>query len=381
MTIVLALNSDNPPHAPVVHRAVCCPLFVFDLAFSIDLVHAERLLAADAQRESMRLKRRSPSYFQYRPAPLRLEVPGSPIEVAGFIAEPRVELLVFDFGACLANYRIPFSGELARLVELASGLTDHPGLLGDARAHAESFLDKIAPAARRPGLTPQVEDYVIYQIEQVEHGGQPCPPSRLLELAPSELARVLRGEPGPMSADQVIEALGSRLSYGPDDAAIIDWNSSILLDRDAGDVAPVLEFANVELLEMRVLDDRLDESLDEAYLASQDRPSGLGRVFPTGSRPTKRIAQLQVDSALLFEGVNNALKLIGDQYLARVYRLAGRRFHLPERDAGIERKLSTLQSIYSKMNDHDSARRTETLEWIIIILIAVEIVMSLIDRL
>jgi len=28
-------------------------------------------------------------------------------------------------------------------------------------------------------------------------------------------------------------------------------------------------------------------------------------------------AQWQVDSAILFEGVNNALKLLGDQYLAR----------------------------------------------------------------
>jgi hypothetical protein len=43
-----------------------------------------------------------------------------------------------------------------------------------------------------------------------------------------------------------------------------------------------------------------------------------------------RVAQMQVDSAMLFEGVNNALKLLGDQYLARVYRLASQRFHLEE---------------------------------------------------
>ena len=39
---------------------------------------------------------------------------------------------------------------------------------------------------------------------------------------------------------------------------------------------------------------------------------------------------MQVESAVLFEGVNNALKLLGDQYLARVYRLASQRFHLEE---------------------------------------------------
>jgi len=144
----------------------------------------------------------------------------------------------------------------------------------------------------------------------------------------------------------------------------------------------VLEFANVELLEMRFLDDRLDEILDQAYRAMSDpsrrgRRAGLRALIPSGSGELRRIAQLQMDSALLFEGVNNALKLIGDQYLARVYRIAAQRFHLPERDQTIERKLSTLESIYTKMSDHEAGRRTDLLEWIVIILIATEIVLGL----
>src|SRR5262249_49576896 len=88
----------------------------------------------------------------------------------------------------------------------------------------------------------------------------------------------------------------------------------------------------------------------------------------------QRVAQLQVDNALLFEGVNNALKLLGDQYLARVYRLASNRFHLPEWDASILRKLQTLESIYEKMSDAASSRRLEILEWIIIVLTALSVI-------
>lgn len=77
---------------------------------------------------------------------------------------------------------------------------------------------------------------------------------------------------------------------------------------------------------------------------------------------------------VFFERVNNTLKLIGDQYLARVYRLASRRFHFESWDAAILRKLQTLDSIYGKMSDRASARRMEVLEWIIIVLIAVSIV-------
>ena len=85
-----------------------------------------------------------------------------------------------------------------------------------------------------------------------------------------------------------------------------------------------------------------------------------------------------MENALLFEGINNAIKLIGDQYLSRVYREATRRFHLAEWDASVLRKLDTLQRVYEKIADEHAARRMEVLEWIIIILIAVSIVLPFI---
>ena len=126
---------------------------------------------------------------------------------------------------------------------------------------------------------------------------------------------------------------------------------------------------------MRYLDQQLDDALDHAY-ETLSRPSG-GRHRLLGSPATdlQRVSQLQVDSAILFEGVNNALKLVGDQYLARVYRLASDRFHLAEWDASIIRKLETLESIYAKLADRTSNHRLELLEWIIIALIAASIVL------
>jgi uncharacterized Rmd1/YagE family protein len=76
---------------------------------------------------------------------------------------------------------------------------------------------------------------------------------------------------------------------------------------------------------------------------------------------------------MLFERVANALKLVGDPYLARVYRLASDRFHLGTWSTTILRKLETLDGIYGKMADYAAARRMELLEWIIILLIAISI--------
>ena len=114
--------------------------------------------------------------------------------------------------------------------------------------------------------------------------------------------------------------------------------------------------------------------MSDAYEATQ-RGSKLGMIAGRGA-DLRRIARLQIDSAILFEGVNNALKLLGDVYLSRVYRLAAGRLHLPAWDASIIRKLGTLESIYEKLSDRQANRRMEVLEWIIILLILFEVVMS-----
>jgi hypothetical protein len=156
---------------------------------------------------------------------------------------------------------------------------------------------------------------------------------------------------------------------------IVDWHAAVVIDRQGEDVRSVLEFANVELLEMRYLDQRLDDALDHAYETLLRRRWRPLDVFGSYRADLRRIARLQVDSAVLFEGVNNALKLLGDQYLARVYRIVSQRFHLTEWDASILRKLQTLESIYEKVADQATAHRMEVLEWIIIILIAVSILL------
>src|SRR5947208_15747660 len=99
---------------------------------------------------------------------------------------------------------------------------------------------------------------------------------------------------------------------------------------------------------MRYLDQKLDRALDRAYEALSRRSWNLLRIFGYYSADLRRVAELQVDNALLFEGVNNTLKLLCDQYLARVYALANRRFHIGEWDTSILRKLQTLESIYEK---------------------------------
>jgi uncharacterized Rmd1/YagE family protein len=94
----------------------------------------------------------------------------------------------------------------------------------------------------------------------------------------------------------------------------------------------------------------------------------------------RTLGELRVEANGLFERTGNALKLLGDQYLSRIYRLAATRFHLKEWERNIQRKLDVAEGVYQVVSDQAATYRTEFLEIIVIILIALEIVLSVVKH-
>src|SRR5207253_1045171 len=283
-------------------------------------------------------------------------------DLAGYRTAPGVEVVLYDFGAVSLSYTVPIEGPLAGLPGLAHELWGNERLVADSRRHVEALLRTLGDAALRPQIADFVEDYSIFEVEAF---AVPCEAAALWTEHAQTVAQILRAEPRPLSQQETSDATALRLSFGPNDATIIDTDAALLFDPEGDDVRAVMEFANTQLLEMRFLDQQLDDTLERAYEALVRRPMRLAALGQWGP-DLRRLARLQLDSAILFEQVTNALKLVGDQYLARVYSLASRRFHLGEWDASITRKLQTIDSIYAKMADRTASRRMEILEWIII---------------
>ena len=358
-----------------IERGLCYVMFAYDAARSIDLEQAEKRIHETSERQTIRHKRRTPNYFEYQPPPLRVSYGSAAVHIEACLARPNVDLILYDFGAVAALYSLPIVGPFDELMRLSEELYDNPFLLSDSRKRVEELLKVLGDAATHANLATVVEDYVIFHVESLSG---PLDISKFLASHYRQIAQILRAESRTLSEQEVEDAVSARLSYGTEDLAVIDWNAALLIDRDGDDVREVLQFANVELLEMRYLDQRLDGALDSSYVALSPRAGNAARPkFGRYRSRLRSVAELQVDNATLFEGVNNALKLLGDQYLARIYRLVSRRFHLDDWDASILRKLQTLESIYQKMSDQASTRRMEVLEWVIIILIAFSIVLEL----
>jgi hypothetical protein len=359
----------------VIRNGICFVLFAYDAARSISLDQAERRIREATQRQTIPHKRRAPSHFEYQPPPLRVNREPEPVNLTGLPARAGVDLMVYDFGAVAVIYTFPITGPFADLLQVSEDLYDNEALLADSRMRVDELLKVIGDAAFKASVAPLVEDYVVFHIESFSDRFEAdtfCSTHR------RQIAQILRAERNPLSESEIDDAISARITYGKQDLTIVDWNAALLIDPEGEDTLAVLEFANVELLEMRYLDRRLDRGLDEAYETLSRPPlKNLARLFGSYGAALRRLAELQVDNAVLFEGVNNTLKLLGDQYLARVYRLVNRRFHLDEWDGSILRKLQTLESIYEKISDQAANRRMEILEWVIIILIAASIGLEL----
>src|SRR5205814_1455007 len=108
------------------------------------------------------------------------------------------------------------------------------------------------------GISNLVEDYAIFQIDSL------IPARSITQLVTDHrhtIAQILRAETQPLSEDEIEDVMSRRISFGVDDITVVDWNSALVIDPDADDVIAILEFANVELMEMRNLDRRLGEAL------------------------------------------------------------------------------------------------------------------------
>lgn len=365
------MKADKKGYNPVIKDGVAYVQFAYDIGLAIRLDAAEKSVHASTERAPIRHQRRAPKYFEFQPYPLRVTQTSPAQSIGEWKTLAAVETVVFDFGAISVTYQIPLSGPFSSLARLSELLYDNAALLADSRRLVEELVETIRPSVTRPLISSFYEDYVIFQIRAFDdHGAH----ARLIMEAPTLVAQVLRADEDLSSEQEVVDALSVQVSYGSDDLTLVDWVAALIFAPAADDTRAVLEYATLQLLELRHLDHQLDSALDRYYDALTRSPTGPVSLFTKADDELREIGQLQVESALLFETINNSIKLLGDQYLARLYQQAARRYHLSSWDKSIQRKLKTLESIYEKMDSALSAARLEFLEWIVIILIALELI-------
>lgn len=345
----------------------------FDWGDEVDLIAAAKIAPA---RSSFFPKRpQTPSSISYRPSPLLFARPSMQIELPeiGSVAA-ETEVTVFDFAAISVALSIPFEVSPEGLSRLAEGLAHPQQIILAAKSAAEPLFEQLKPAIKSPRWSEISEEYFVFQLPP----GQGLPNADALLASEAEwLASILQIDRTPFSREQVDEALRLRMTYGREDLVIFDWAAAILIDADGDDTLEIIEFANLQLLEFRQLDRRLDDELAAAYRLFHPLARSWLPVWRMHDQPLRVLGDLRIETHSILERTTSSLKLFSDQYLARTYRLISTRFHIDEWAHSISSSLEVVEGAYQVLADQSAMYRTELLEIIVIVLIAIEIVMAL----
>ena len=352
---------------------------LWDLGDEIDLQRADRLFA-DSAPVRRKLARSEARALSIPTSPLMVSLGVRRLVLGQEACDIECHATLFDFGAASVRLHVtpPTAIPWPRLVELAASLAGHSELEALAVDLRDHLLHRLGPAVRAMQLAGISEDYTVVRLTGLHDAtGVPYDPGRLKER---QLAALLLPGGAGMDLRTIASLLAHRSSYTTRDLTVLGWDAALVMEPNPADrdVEQLLEFANAQLLELRIYDARLDGGLREmsARIAAARRHA-VGMF--TGSYRALLIDLLTVvaDVSELVERAENAFKVTDDIYLGRVYTDAMRAFRADVWRADIARKLETLRATYTMLHNETQTTRGHLLEIAIVLLFVIDIALVL----
>jgi hypothetical protein len=335
---------------------------IYDIGREIDLDWLEKALAQNyftARTSFVRVKQKSimiedpPLMIQMHP--IRVERDGRPFEFS-------VVARVYDIGAisfCFIyeNADAPY----ATLEEIAFLFAGQEGLSEFYVQYLKTLGEIIKPHIKNFAIDPDFfEDYTIYVTDHRDDLIDPVP--------------LLIGERINTSPQMRDEITKNSLSYTTEDLTILSWDSALLCNPESPtDLIDLVEFANVQVLELRYYDRELTREMEKMYddIEHADRLSQFRR-----SRQYHEIMAKQMEAyaeiSEIIEKVDNLIKVTEDVYYARVYATALKVLRSGQWSESVTRKIDVIRENYSMLSDEVRIQHSNFLEWVIIVLIALE---------
>jgi hypothetical protein len=240
------------------------------------------------------------------------------------------------------------------------------------------LADRLKPAIERPELASVTEDYIVFRVTRLEsENGERLKPDVLDDERHRRPARwriAARHANGAaraaVAAVQLLSRTTSRCSPGT------PRSSSSRCAR-----TPTSSTCSSSRTRSCSSCATTTRCWTSSCLASIRRARPRARRFHfLGRRYSRLLGALQgrvADATEAVERAENAFKVTDDVFLARIYGAALEIFRERVWRAGIDRKVDILRKTYEMLNAEAQARRTEILELVVILLIALEIVLAL----
>lgn len=223
--------------------------------------------------------------------------------------------------------------------------------------------------ASKYGPSPFFEEYMFFVVNDFNNVDS------YVDENKDKIASLLKDEPIELVRKEIEDTISNNIKYGKEDIAIIEWDGAFLLDKkgDFKDIISIIELANIQLLNLRILDNKLQDEITR--LKDNVGAGGILSLFRL-SNFMKDIIKRRTQSTIEFGNIDNSIKLYGDWYSAKLYDLASRKFYLEKWKTDVEKKLSVLKDLYEMVAHSLTEKYNLFLEFTITVLILFEIGMA-----
>jgi hypothetical protein len=338
---------------------------MYDIGKEIDLDWLERSLAetyVTARASFLRVKQKS---IMIEDPPLLIRM--APIRVVreGKHFEFMVVARVYGIGAisfCFIH-EDP-EADYATLEEIALLFAGQEGLTEYYVQYLHLVGDLLRPHITNFAINPDFfEDYTIYVTDRKDDSIDPVV--------------LLIGEKTSLSPQMREEITRHSLSYTPDDITVLSWDSALLCNPEyPTDLIDLIEFANVQVLELRYYDRELTRQMGKMYddIESADRLPRFRRIQRMRQYHAimAQLMETTAEISEITEKVDNLIKVTEDVYYARVYALVLKVLRSNQWSESVNRKIEVIRENYGMLSDEVRIQHSNFLEWVIIILIALE---------
>jgi hypothetical protein len=341
-------------------------LIQFDVCEEIKLDSLRDIFGARRQEASF--KHPAPGYVRFQRAPVV-----EPVEPLILESGERLDVQIkyYDYGVLSVVFELPFSGDWDRLVQLAGRWVWDTDFTSFAQKIVKQKIERARPALVKLYDTWLHEDYFVFHVREI--AGNPSA-AELLAAQGGRIAQIVRGENVPLSDGEQQEIMQSKISYYPNDLAVISWNGAFLYDSEAGaeTVMQLLEYANSQLLEFRHYDELLTRELQSVY-DFMDHGSGIWARWRTARRAT-RLHTVLLDVDELTERADNAIKFLSDMFSARLYKVAASKIGVTDYKDLVNQKVHTAEELYRFMVDQFHQSRAFVLELMVVIILIIDLI-------
>ncbi|MFZ0731676.1 MAG: hypothetical protein WAM79_05070 [Candidatus Sulfotelmatobacter sp.] len=342
-------------------------LIQYDVCEEIRLDTLRTLFPARKAEASLK---KAPAYVRYQRPPVEETLEPLILDSGERLAG---EMKYYDYGVVSLEFELPFSGGWDTLIELSCRWTSDTNFEKLASRVVKQKLERAAPALVKPYTGEWLqEDYFIFYVREID--GAPSA-NDLLASSGDKIAQVVRGEMQTLSEGERQEILLSRISYYPNDLAVIGWNAAFIYDTQAGAETAIqlLQYANSQLLEFRHYDELLTNELANVYDFLEVGGTGWWSRWRT-ARAASKLHTVLLDVNELTERADNAIKFLSDMFSARLYKLCAQKVGVPDYKDLVKEKLQTAEDLYRFMVEQFNQSRAFVLELLVVLILIIELV-------